>query len=64
MIGQTDGKNQTITFQYDALNRLIYKFYPDRTVTYAYDDPAVSFSKGALTEVSDPSGGVVKSDTV
>jgi hypothetical protein len=27
-------------------------------------DPAVSFSKGALTEVSDPSGGVVKSETV
>jgi len=51
---QRDAKSQTITFDYDGLNRLWHKYYPDRTVTFTYDDPAVPNSKGKLTKVSDP----------
>ena len=54
---QTDAKSQMITFIYDGLNRLKQKVYPDRTVTNTYDDPAVPYSKGKLTKISDPSGG-------
>ncbi len=64
LISQTDAKNQTITFQYDGLNRLTQKVYPDRTVTYTYDDPGVLYSRGKLTRVSDPSGGETKEDSV
>ena len=63
---QTDPKNPTqgIIFNYDGLNRLTQKIYPDRTVTFTYDDPAVPYSKGKLTKVSDPSGGEIKEDKV
>jgi YD repeat-containing protein len=53
-----------IEFQYDGLNRLTQKTYPDRSVTYTYDDPTVPYSKGKLTKVSDPSGGEEKEDRV
>ena len=61
---QTDAKYQTVEFQYDALNRPQYKIYPDRTVTYTYDDPSVPYSKGMQTAMSDPSGGVHKIDEI
>jgi len=64
LISQTDAKNQTIAFNYDGLNRLIQKIYPDRTVTLTYDDIAVPYCKGKLTKVSDPSGGEAKEDLV
>jgi RHS repeat-associated protein len=60
LTSQTDAKSQTITFQYDCLNRLTQKVYPDRTVTFTYDDVSV----GKLTKVSDPSGGEIKEDSV
>ena len=37
LISQTDAKSQTITFTYDALNRLASKVYSDHTVTNTYD---------------------------
>jgi RHS repeat-associated protein len=64
LISQTDAKSQTVTFSYDGLNRAIQKVYPDRTVTFTYDDPAIPYSKGKLTKVSDPSGGETKEDSV
>ncbi len=64
LTSQTDAKNQTITFIYDGLNRLTQKVYPDRTVTYAYDDVSIPYSKGKLTKISDPSGGETKEDSV
>lgn len=47
--------NGVITTQtFDALNRLLTRGYSNSTptVTYTYDDPNVSFSKGHLTKVS------------
>jgi RHS repeat-associated protein len=64
LIKQIDAKNQMITFDYDGLNRLWHKYYPDHTVTFTYDDPSVPNSKGMLTKVSDPSGGELKEDRV
>jgi RHS repeat-associated protein len=64
LTSQTDAKSQTITFTYDGLNRLTQKVYPDRTVTYTYDDVSVPYSKGKLTKVSDPLGGETKEDFV
>jgi RHS repeat-associated protein len=67
LTSQTDAKSQTITFNYDGLNRPIQKTYqtnPIQTITYTYDDPAIPYSKGKLTKVSDPSGGETKEDSV
>ena len=37
-VSKTDRKNQTITYLYDALNRLTSKSYPDTTaVDHVYD---------------------------
>jgi RHS repeat-associated protein len=48
---QTDSKNQTIQYVYDALHRLSSKTYPDTTaVEYAYD------LAGKVQQVSDPTG--------
>ena len=69
---QTDGQNQSILFDYDALNRVTVK-HPCKTtpttlatceaegtspqdVTMTYDDPAVPYAKGRLTRMSDSSG--------
>ncbi|RQW77560.1 MAG: hypothetical protein EHM51_01555, partial [Geobacter sp.] len=49
---------------YDGPNRLTQKVYPDRTVTFTYDDSNVTYAKGKLTKVSDPSGGELKEDSV
>jgi RHS repeat-associated protein len=64
LISQTDAKSQTINFFYDSLNRLTQKVYPAYTITYSYDDPSIPYSKGKLTKVSDPSGGLTKEDSV
>ncbi len=50
----TDAKNITITQSHDALNRPLTRSYSNTTptVTYTYDDPSISFSKGQLTKVS------------
>ena len=52
---KTDARNVTTTYGYDALNRVTERSYNDlitKTVTYTYDDPAVSNSKGKLTKVT------------
>jgi RHS repeat-associated protein len=54
LISQTDAKSQTLTFDYDLQSRMRHKTYPDsRQITWTYDDPAVSYSKGRLTKVTD-----------
>jgi RHS repeat-associated protein len=49
---KTDARGLAITYQYDALNRLILRAYSDSTpaVTYAYD--MAPFGKGRLATVS------------
>ena len=59
LISQTDAKNQTINFSYDALNRLTGKTYSTgmATVTYAYDSTTGGNNgKGRRTGMSDGSG--------
>lgn len=51
LIRQTDAKGQTIDFTYDALNRLANKTDGGAVnVDYTYDDDAVDYSRGRLTE--------------
>jgi len=65
LTSQTDARGVTISFMYDALNRLKQKSYAipqssgisdPGTVTYTYDNPVKPFSKGKLTEIADGSG--------
>ena len=38
LISKTDANGNTITYTYDALNRLVKKTYPDgSTIDYSYD---------------------------
>ena len=53
LLTQIDAKAQSITFQYDAINRLQYK---STGVTYTYDDPAKANCVGRLSRVTDSSG--------
>jgi RHS repeat-associated protein len=53
LVTQIDAKGQSITFQYDAINRLQSK---STSVTYAYDDSAKSNCIGRLSRVTDSSG--------
>lgn len=53
-----------IIYNYDGMNRLTEKIYPDHTVKFTYDDPSVPNSKGKLTKISDPSGGELKEDFI
>lgn len=50
----TDALGVGINGTYDNLNRLILRDYSDTTpdVSFRYDDPAISYSKGKLTKVS------------
>ena len=61
---QTDAKSQTITFDYDAINRILHKYYSDHTVTYTYDSPSVPYSTGKLTSTSTTLNGETESDLV
>jgi RHS repeat-associated protein len=55
MVSQTDAKNQTLTFTYDLQGRILTKRYPSGAqVQWAYDEPAVLYSKGRLTTMTDP----------
>lgn len=52
-----DARGKTVTYSYDALNRLTLIDYPSGTDTaFVYDDPAVAYSKGRLTRMTDESG--------
>ncbi len=73
LISQTDAKSQTITFDYDLLNRTLHKYYSDHTVTFTYDTapsgstitcPAnvPNCATGIQTQALDPSGGENKID--
>ncbi len=55
---RTDAKNVTATYGYDDASRLTGISYPDasRNVTFAYDNLSVSYGKGRLTNMTDPSG--------
>ncbi len=58
VVSQTDAKGQTRTFQYDLLNRIIKKQYPDSTsVNYVFDEESHGDGPiGHLTTVSFKSG--------
>ncbi len=55
---KTDARGTRVTYGYDALNRLVSVRFPDpsQDITYAYDSLSVSFGKGRLTGMADPSG--------
>ena len=54
LTSMVDGKSQTIIYLYDAMHRRTMKSFStsEAAVTYTYDDPAVSNSKGRLTNVA------------
>ena len=54
LTSQTDAKGQTITFSYDALNRLTSKTGPGLSVTYGYD--VGTYGTGRRTSMNDGSG--------
>ncbi len=55
LISQIDGRNETIDFSYDALNRLITKTDNDElNISYNYDEG--NFGKGQRTAMLDKSG--------
>ena len=64
LVSQTDAKSQTVTFTYDAVNRLTQKIYSGYTVTNTYDDSNITYSKGMLTKTLDPSGSENKENNV
>jgi RHS repeat-associated protein len=53
---QTDSKGQTVTLEYDPLNRLISKSYSTQgdPVSYTYDNPNVPNGVGRLNTVANP----------
>jgi len=55
---RTDAKNVTATYGYDDASRLTGVTYPDasRNVAFAYDNLSISYGKGRLTNMTDPSG--------
>jgi RHS repeat-associated protein len=57
LISQTDTKGQTALMEYDAINRLVKKEYPDGSmVRFYYDEDGHGFAKGRLTRVVYPDG--------
>jgi len=53
-VSQTDARNVTVSLTVDAADRVAFMDYPDNALDtgYAYDDPAVPFSKGRLTAIT------------
>ncbi len=58
LIEKTDAERVTATYNNDALNRLTHIGFPDpsQDITYSYDSPSVSYGKGRLTGMADPTG--------
>jgi RHS repeat-associated protein len=60
LLWQKDAKGNRIDLGYDELHRLSLRTYPDGSSdVLTYDDPAVPYSKGRRTAMSDSSGNVV-----
>jgi RHS repeat-associated protein len=56
-ISRTDAKNQTILFEYDSMNRMTKKTYPDGSyVSYYFDETGNGYSKGRQTRIVYPGG--------
>jgi YD repeat-containing protein len=77
VIGAVDPRNVSVSTAFDRLNRPITRSYSDATptVTFVYDDSAVSYARGRLTKISssvselrylgyDPDGRVTESEQV
>ena len=57
LTSQTDTKGQTVIMEYDAVNRLVKKEYPDGSmVRFYYDEDGHGFAKGRITRVLYPDG--------
>ena len=57
LTSQTDTKGQTVIIEYDAVNRLVKKEYPDGSVIrFYYDEDGHGFAKGRITRVLYPDG--------
>lgn len=58
LVSQTDNKNQTITFDYDKLGRLISRLEPESATptTWVYGSSAALHEIGRLKSVSKPDG--------
>ena len=57
LTSQTDTKGQTIVMEYDAINRLVKKEYPDGSIVqFYYDEDGHGSAKGRLTRVVHPDG--------
>ncbi|NEP09959.1 MAG: hypothetical protein F6K14_07000 [Symploca sp. SIO2C1] len=61
LASQIDAKGQKVSFEYDALDRIVEKqIYnngeatPTKIITYEYDNPSVENGKGALTGIVMP----------
>ncbi|HEX3043374.1 MAG TPA: FG-GAP-like repeat-containing protein [Bacillota bacterium] len=57
LTSRTDGKGQTVSILYDALNRPMEKDYPDGSkVNFYYDEDGHGYAKGQLTRLVYPAG--------
>lgn len=55
---KTDANGTAVTYSYDNAARLTGISFPvpSENISFSYDSPSVSYGKGRLTEMSDPSG--------
>jgi RHS repeat-associated protein len=55
---RTDANGTAVTYTYDNSARLTGVSFPDslENISFSYDSPAVTYGKGRLTGMSDPSG--------
>ncbi|GAB4373303.1 MAG: hypothetical protein Kow00128_22770 [Deltaproteobacteria bacterium] len=58
LAGKTDANGTVVTYTYDNAARLTGIVFPipSEDITFTYDSPAVSYGKGRLTGMTDPSG--------
>ncbi|MGE0084750.1 MAG: RHS repeat domain-containing protein [Desulfococcaceae bacterium] len=56
MTSRTDAENVTVTYDYDALNRLTDAHFPDSSQDISYGYDSGTYGTGRLTSVTDPAG--------
>jgi len=58
LAGKTDANGTAVTYTFDNAARLTGIVFPipSEDITFTYDSPAVSYGKGRLTGMTDPSG--------